>query len=95
MSVKPLHDRVLVKRLEEETKTASGIIIPDASKEKPAEGQVVATGSGYRLSDGSVRGLDVKEGDRIIFGKYSGTEVKVDGQEYLIMKEEDILGIIQ
>lgn len=94
MHVKPLHDRVLIKRLEEETKTPGGIIIPDNHKEKPAQGQVVAVGSGYRLKDGSIRLLDVKEGDKILFGKYSGTEVKVAGNEYLILKEEDILGII-
>lgn len=95
MSVKPLHDRVLVKRIDEETKTAGGIIIPDNNKEKPMEGIVTAIGSGYRLQDGSVRQLDVKEGDKILFGKYAGTEVKVSGQDYLIMKEDDILGILQ
>ena len=93
MEVRPLNDRVLVKRMEEETKTAGGIIIPDTNKEKPAQGEIVAVGSGHRLSDGSVRELDVKAGDKVLFGKYAGTEVKVEGNEYLIMKEEDILGI--
>jgi chaperonin GroES len=95
MSVKPLHDRVLVKRLEEENKTAGGIIIPDNSKEKPARGEIVAVGSGYVNQDGSLRKLEVKSGDKVLFGKYAGTEVKVAGQEYLIMKEEEILGILQ
>lgn len=95
MTVKPLHDRVLVRRLEEETKTASGIIIPDNSKEKPSEGEVIAVGSGYRLADGSLRALDVKAGDKVLFEKWGGTEVKVDGEEYLVMKEEKILGILQ
>ena len=95
MQVKPLQDRVLVERVADETKTVGGIIIPDNNKEKPQEGRVVATGSGYRRDDGSVRPLEVKEGDTILFGKYSGTEVKVESQEYLIMKEDDILGIIQ
>ena len=95
MQVRPLQDRVLVERLEEETKTSGGIIIPDNHTEKPAQGRVVSVGSGHQTSDGQVRALDVKEGDRILFGKYSGTEVKVDGNEYLIMKEDDILGVIQ
>lgn len=95
MTVKPLQDRVLVRRLEEETKTAGGIIIPDNSKEKPAQGEVVSVGSGHRLADGSVRALEVNAGDKILFGKYSGTEVKVEGDEYLIMKEDEILGILQ
>jgi chaperonin GroES len=95
MQVRPLQDRVLVKRVEEESKTASGIIIPDNNKEKPAQGEVISVGSGYRMEDGSVRALDVKEGDKILFGKYAGTEVKLDGDEYLIMKESDILGILQ
>lgn len=94
MQVKPLQDRVLVERLEEETKTTGGIIIPDNNKEKPLQGKVVAVGSGHRLSDGTVRALEVKGGDKVLFGKYSGTEVKVDGKEYLIMKEDDILGVI-
>lgn len=95
MTVKPLQDRVLVKRLEEENKTASGIIIPDNSKEKPSEGEVIAVGSGYPLQDGSTRALEVQAGDKILFEKWGGTEVKVDGQEYLVMKEDKILGIIQ
>lgn len=94
MHVRPLQDRVLVKRIEAEKKTAGGIIIPDSNKEKPAEGEVVSVGAGHRLQDGSIKSLDVKKGDKIIFGKYSGTEVKVDGQEFLIMKEDDILGVI-
>ena len=94
MQVKPLQDRVLVKRLEEESKTTSGIIIPDNNKEKPAQGEIISVGTGYRLDDGSVRSLEVKEGDKVLFGKYSGTEVKLDGQEYLIMKEDDLLGIL-
>lgn len=94
MQVRPLQDRVLVKRMEEETKTAAGIIIPDSNKEKPAQGKVMAVGTGYRLNDGKVRALDVKEGDTVIFGKYAGSEIKVDGSEYLIMKEDDILGVI-
>ena len=94
MQVRPLQDRVLIKRLEEESKTASGLIIPDNNKEKPAQGEVISVGNGYRLDDGSVRALDVKEGDKILFGKYAGTEVKLEGNEYLIMKEDDILGIL-
>ena len=95
MTVKPLHDRVLVRRLEEENKTASGIIIPDNSKEKPSEGEIIAVGSGYRLADGSLRALEVKAGDKVLFEKWGGTEVKVDGEDYLVMKEEKILGILQ
>lgn len=95
MTVKPLQDRVLVKRLEEENKTASGIIIPDNSKEKPSEGEVIAVGTGYRLQDGSIAALDVKVGDKILFEKWGGTEVKVDGEEFLVMKEDKILGILQ
>lgn len=95
MAVKPLQDRVLIKRLEEETKTIGGIIIPDNHKEKPAQGEVVAVGSGYRLQDGSVKALEVKQGDKVLFGKYSGTEVKVSGENFIIMKEDEILGILQ
>ncbi|MBC75230.1 MAG: co-chaperone GroES [Halobacteriovoraceae bacterium] len=95
MTVKPLHDRVLVRRVEEENKTAGGIIIPDNSKEKPAQGEVVSVGTGYVNQDGSRRALEVKEGDKILFGKYSGSEVKVEGNDYLIMKEDEILGILQ
>nr|BDT26808.1 co-chaperone GroES [Bacteriovorax sp. HI3] len=95
MQLKPLQDRVVVQRLDEETKTAGGIIIPDNHTEKPSQGKIVAVGTGYRLTDGSVRNLDVKVGDTVLFGKYSGTSVKVDGKEVLIMKEEEILGILQ
>lgn len=94
MTFRPLHDRVLVKRVEEEATTKGGIIIPDTAKEKPSEGEVVAVGSGTIKEDGSVRALDVKEGDRILFGKWSGTEVTVNGDELLIMKESDILGVM-
>ena len=94
MAFRPLGDRVLVRRVEEEQKTKGGIIIPDTAKEKPQEGEVIAAGTGTIKDDGTVRPLDVKAGDRILFGKWSGTEVTVDGQELLIMKESDILGII-
>ena len=94
MAFRPLGDRVLVKRVEEESKTKGGIIIPDTAKEKPQEGEVVAAGSGAKSEDGKVTPLDVKAGDRILFGKWSGTEVKVDGEDLLIMKESDILGIV-
>ena len=92
---KPLHDRVLVRRMEQANKTAGGIIIPDTAKEKPMEGEVVAIGSGVRAEDGTVTPLDVKPGDRVLFGQWSGTEVKIDGEELLIMKESDILGIVE
>jgi chaperonin GroES len=95
MKLKPLHDRILVKRVEEEAKTKGGIIIPDTAKEKPAEGQVVAVGEGKLDDSGKRVPLILKEGDRILFGKYSGTEVKIEGAEYLIMREDDVLGIIQ
>ena len=95
MKFRPLHDRVLVKRIEGEEKTKGGIIIPDTVKEKPMEGKVVAAGSGARSEDGKITPLDVKAGDRILFGKWSGTEVKIDGDELLIMKESDILGIVE
>ena len=94
MKFRPLHDRVLVQRIDEDEKTAGGIIIPDTAKEKPSEGKVVAVGSGAKSDDGSVTALDVKSGDKILFGKWSGTEVTVDCKELLIMKESDILGII-
>ena len=94
MQLRPLQDRVVVQRIDEETKTAGGIIIPDTHTEKPSQGKIVAVGSGYRLQDGSVRNLDVKVGDVVLFGKYSGTTVKVDGKEVLIMKEDEILGVI-
>ena len=95
MEVRPLQDRVLIKRVEEETRTAGGIIIPDTQTEKPVQGEVVSTGPGHRQKDGNFRSLDVKEGDRVLFGKYAGTEVKVNEHELLIMKEDDILGIVQ
>lgn len=95
MKVRPLHDRLLVKRVKEEEKTKGGIIIPDTAKEKPAEGEVVAAGSGRRTEDGKLIALDVKAGDRILFNKYAGTDIKIEGQEYLIMREEDVLGIIE
>jgi chaperonin GroES len=94
MKFRPLHDRVVVQRLESEEKTAGGIIIPDTAKEKPMEGKVIAVGAGARDEQGKVQPLDVKAGDSILFGKWSGTEVKIDGQDYLIMKESDIMGII-
>jgi len=94
MQVKPLHDRILVKRLGEEEKTKGGIIIPDTAKEKPAQGEVVAAGSGRRTEDGKILALEVKKGDKILFGKYSGTEIKVDGDDFLIMREDDVLGIV-
>lgn len=94
MQLRPLQDRVVVQRLDEETKTAGGIIIPDNHTEKPSQGKIIAVGTGYRLNDGSVRNLDVKVGDTVLFGKYSGTEVKVEGKPVLIMKEDEILGIL-
>ncbi len=94
MAFRPLHDRVLVRRIEAEEKTAGGIIIPDSAKEKPSEGEIVSAGTGARSEDGKVTPLDVKPGDRVLFGKWSGTEVKVDGEDLLIMKESDILGVI-
>jgi chaperonin GroES len=95
MKVRPLHDRVLVERVEEEQKTAGGIIIPDTAKEKPQEGKVVAAGPGRTDKDGKLIPMDVKTGDRILFGKYSGTEIKIDGTEYLIMRVDDILGVLE
>ncbi|MBX7200736.1 MAG: co-chaperone GroES [Rhodospirillaceae bacterium] len=95
MKFRPLHDRVLVKRVESDTKTKGGIIIPDTAQEKPMEGKVISVGSGVRGEDGKLVPLDVKKGDRILFGKWSGTEVKVDGDDLLIMKESDIMGIIE
>lgn len=94
IGVRPLHDRVLVRRTAEETKTAGGIIIPDTAKEKPQRGEIVATGNGRVTEDGKVTPLDVKVGDRVLFGKYAGTELKLNGEELLMMKEEDILGIM-
>ena len=95
MKIRPLHDRVIVKRLEEERTTASGIVIPDSAAEKPDTGEVIAIGTGKVLDDGKIRALDVKPGDKIIFGKYSGQTVKVDGEELLIMREEDIMGVLE
>ena len=94
MKFRPLHDRVLVKRVESDTKTKGGIIIPDTAQEKPMEGKVISVGSGVRGEDGKIVALDVKKGDRILFGKWSGTEVKVDGDDLLIMKESDIMGVV-
>ncbi len=95
MKIRPLQDRVIVKRVEEEEKTKGGIIIPDTAKEKPIEGKVVAVGKGKVREDGKVQPLDVKKGNRILFGKYAGTEIKIEGEEHLIMREDDILGVIE
>jgi len=95
MAIRPLHDRVIVRRVKEEEKTKGGIIIPDTAKEKPIEGKVIAVGNGKILDDGSVRKLEVKKGDRVLFGKYAGTDVKIDGQEHLILREDDILGVVE
>jgi chaperonin GroES len=95
MKIRPIHDRVIVKRLEEERKTASGIVIPDTAAEKPEQGEVKAVGTGKRQDDGKVVPIDVKVGDRVLFGKYSGQTVKVDGEELLVMREEDIMGVIE
>ena len=95
MKIRPLHDRVIVKRLEEERKTASGIVIPDTATEQPDQGEVVAVGGGKVLDDGKVRPLELKKGDRVLFGKYSGQTVKVDGEELLVRREEDIMGVIE
>ncbi len=95
MKFRPLHDRVLVRRVDEDTKTAGGIIIPDTAQEKPSEGEIISVGPGGRGEDGSVQALDVKKGDRVLFGKWSGTEIRVDGEELLIMKESDIMGVIE
>ena len=93
--IRPLQDRIIVKRVQEEEKTKGGIIIPDTAKEKPIEGKVLAAGNGKVLEDGKVRPLDAKAGDRVLFSKYAGTEIKIDGEEHLIMREEDILGVIE
>jgi len=95
MKIRPLHDRIIVRRVEEAEKTKGGIIIPDTAKEKPMEGKVTAVGKGKILDDGKVQSLDVKVGDRVLFGKYSGTEVKIEDEEHLIMREDDILGVIE
>lgn len=94
-TIRPLHDRVLIRRIEEDSKTAGGIIIPDSAKEKPIQGEVVATGPGARGDDGKLIAMDIKEGDVVLFGKWAGTEVKLDGEEYVIMKESDIFGIVE
>jgi chaperonin GroES len=95
MKIRPLQDRLVVRRLEEQEKTKGGIIIPDSAKERPLEGEVLAVGAGKKLDDGKVVALDVKKGDRVLFGKYSGTEIKLDGVEHLILREEEILGVIE
>ncbi|MBI5376364.1 MAG: co-chaperone GroES [Candidatus Schekmanbacteria bacterium] len=95
MKFRPLHDRIVVQRLDEEKKTKGGIIIPDTAKEKPQEGKVIAVGNGRILDDGKVKALDVKAGDKILFSKYAGNEIKVEGEDYIIMREEDVLGIIE
>jgi chaperonin GroES len=94
MKIRPLHDRVIIKRLDEETKTSGGLYIPDTAKEKPIQGKVIAVGAGKRDKDGKVVALDVKAGDKVLFSKYSGTEVKIDGDEHLIMREEDLLAVL-
>ncbi len=95
MNIRPLHDRIIVRRLDEKAQTTGGIIIPDSAKEKPIEGKVIAVGNGKILEDGSVRNLDVKAGDKVLFGKYSGTEVKIEGEEHLIMREDEVLAVIE
>ena len=95
MNIRPLHDRVIVRRMEEEHTSPGGIVIPDAAKEKPIQGEVLAVGNGKLLENGDVRPLDVKVGDRVLFGKYSGTEVKIDGEDLLVMREEDIMGVLE
>ena len=95
MQIRPLYDRIIVRRLEQQKQTASGIVIPDTASEKPEQGEVTAVGSGRLLQDGSVRALQVKPGDRVLFGKYAGQTVKIDGVEYLVLREEDVLGIIE
>jgi chaperonin GroES len=95
MNIRPLHDRVVVRRLEEERTSAGGIVIPDSAAEKPIQGKIIAVGNGKPLDNGQVRALEVKVGDRVLFGKYSGTEVKLDGQDYLVMREDDIMGVIE
>ena len=95
MDIRPLHDRIIVERLEEETKTAGGIIIPDTAKEKPQQGKVIAVGKGKKTEDGKLLPLDVKVGDKILFGKYAGTEIKIEGKEFLMMREDDVLGVIE
>ena len=95
MNIRPLHDRIIVKRMEEERMSAGGIVIPDSATEKPIKGEVIAVGNGKQLDNGEIRALDVKAGDKVLFGKYSGTEVKVDGQDLLVMKEDDVMAVIE
>jgi chaperonin GroES len=95
MKIRPLHDRVIVKRIKEEETTKGGIIIPDTAKEKPSEGKVIAVGKGKLLDSGEVKALEVKKGDKVLFGKYSGTEIKIEGEEHLIMREDDIIAIVE
>jgi chaperonin GroES len=95
MKIRPLHDRVIIKRIEEEETTKGGIIIPDSAKEKPSEGKVVAVGNGKTLDNGEVKALEVKKGDKVLFGKYAGTEIKIEGEEHLIMREDDIIAIVE
>ena len=95
MKIRPLHDRVIIKRTEEERTSPGGIVIPDSATEKPIKGEVIAVGNGKQLDNGDIRALDVKKGDKVLFGKYSGTEVKVDGQELLVMKEDDVMAILE
>ena len=95
MNIRPLHDRIIVKRMEEERMSAGGIVIPDSATEKPSKGEVIAVGNGKQLDNGDTRALDVKAGDQILFGKYSGTEVKVDGEDLLVMKEDDVMAVIE
>ena len=95
MNLRPMQDRIIVKRVDEETKTAGGIFIPDTAKEKPQQGEVVAVGKGKKTEDGTVIPMDVKVGDKVLFGKYAGTEIKLEGQDYLIMREDDILGVVE
>ena len=95
MNIRPLHDRVVVRRMEEERTTSAGIVIPDSATEKPIQGEILAVGNGKILENGETRPLDVKVGDKVLFGKYSGTEVKLDGEDYLVMREEDIMGVVE
>lgn len=95
MKIRPLHDRIVVRRMEEERTSAGGIVIPDSAAEKPIQGEVIAIGNGKIMDNGDARGLDVKVGDKVLFGKYSGTEVKLDGEDFLVMREEDVMGVIE
>ena len=95
MNIRPLHDRIIVKRMEEERMSAGGIVIPDSATEKPSKGEVIAVGNGKHLENGEIRPLDIKAGDKVLFGKYSGTEVKVDGEDLLVMKEDDVMAVIE